>query len=71
MADKPNSDHPEGKSYVVFGKKDNTNAVNISSVSSGSGGCVINGKDTSHLYQPCQTQRKIYLHFPCRQGLHY
>jgi hypothetical protein len=23
------SDHPEGKSYVVFGKKDNTNAVNL------------------------------------------
>ena len=41
------SDHPEGKSYVVFGKKDNTNAVNLSSVSSGSGGFVINGKDTS------------------------
>jgi hypothetical protein len=28
---------------VVFGKKDNTNAVNLSSVVSGSGGFVING----------------------------
>jgi hypothetical protein len=26
------SDHPEGKSYVVFGKKDNTNAVNLSHI---------------------------------------
>ncbi len=41
------SDHPEGKSYVVFGKKDNTNAVNLSSVASGSGGFVINGEDTN------------------------
>ena len=38
--------HPEGKSYVVFGKKDNTNAVNLSSVVSGSGGFVINGEGT-------------------------
>jgi hypothetical protein len=33
-------------SYVVFGKKDNTNAVNLSSVVSGSGGFVINGEGT-------------------------
>jgi hypothetical protein len=32
---------------VVFGKKDNTNAVNLSSVASGSGGFVINGEDTN------------------------
>ena len=44
--DAARSDHPEGKSYVVFGKKDNTNAVNLSSVASGSGGFVINGEDT-------------------------
>jgi hypothetical protein len=31
---------------VVFGKKDNTNAVNLSSVVSGSGGFVINGEGT-------------------------
>ncbi len=42
----PGNPYPEGKSYVVFGKKDNTNAVNLSSVVSGSGGFVINGEGT-------------------------
>jgi hypothetical protein len=31
-----------GKSYVVFGKIDNT-AINLSAISSGTGGFVING----------------------------
>jgi hypothetical protein len=33
----------EGKSYVVFGKS-NTNAVDLSSIASGTGGFVINGE---------------------------
>jgi hypothetical protein len=32
-----------GKSYVVFGKIDNT-AINLSAISSGTGGFVINGE---------------------------
>jgi hypothetical protein len=39
-----------GKSYVIFGKTDNT-AINLSAIASGIGGFVINGKnldDESH-----------------------
>ena len=53
------SDHPEGKSYVVFGKKDNTNAVNLSSVASGSGGFVINGKDTPNTTGQSNSGRSV------------
>jgi hypothetical protein len=34
-----------GKSYVVFGKKDNT-AINLSDIAAGTGGFVINGEST-------------------------
>jgi hypothetical protein len=37
---KPNA----GKSYVVFGKKDNTNAIELSDIVAGKGGFVINGE---------------------------
>jgi hypothetical protein len=33
-----------GKSYVVFGKKDNTNAIELSDIVAGTGGFVINGE---------------------------
>ncbi|SGZ76788.1 Flagellar hook-length control protein FliK [Bathymodiolus thermophilus thioautotrophic gill symbiont] len=36
-----------GKSYVVFGKKDNTAAVNLSTIASGVGGFVINGENAN------------------------
>jgi hypothetical protein len=35
-----------GKSYVVFGKKDNT-AINLSDIAAGIGGFVINGESVS------------------------
>jgi hypothetical protein len=53
------SDHPEGKSYVVSGKKDNTNAVNLSSVASGSGGFVINGLIKSKAFSPLITKPPV------------
>jgi hypothetical protein len=31
-----------GKSYVVFGKQDNTNAIELSAIAAGTGGFVIN-----------------------------
>ncbi|CAB5500430.1 Flagellar hook-length control protein FliK [Bathymodiolus thermophilus thioautotrophic gill symbiont] len=34
-----------GKSFVVFGKKDDLNAINLSDVASGTGGFVINGEN--------------------------
>ena len=37
-----------GKSYVVFGKKDNT-AINLSAIASGTGGFVIIGENTHHM----------------------
>jgi hypothetical protein len=33
-----------GKVFVVFGKKDDTNAVDLSTIESGTGGFVINGE---------------------------
>ncbi|MBA5249256.1 MAG: hypothetical protein FE834_06970, partial [Gammaproteobacteria bacterium] len=33
-----------GKSYVVFGKKDDTDAINLSAIAQGTGGFVINGE---------------------------
>jgi hypothetical protein len=36
-----------GKSYVIFGKTDNT-AVNLSAIVSGTGGFVINGENASN-----------------------
>ncbi|CAB5505862.1 hypothetical protein THERMOT_2233, partial [Bathymodiolus thermophilus thioautotrophic gill symbiont] len=36
-----------GKSYVVFGKKDNTTAINLSTIASGTGGFVINGESAN------------------------
>ncbi|SGZ73125.1 Flagellar hook-length control protein FliK [Bathymodiolus thermophilus thioautotrophic gill symbiont] len=41
-----NDDDNIGKSYVVFGKKNDTTAVNLSDVASGTGGFVINGENT-------------------------
>ena len=35
-----------GKSYVVFGKQDNTDAINLSAIAAGTGGFVINGEST-------------------------
>jgi hypothetical protein len=40
-------------------KKDNTNAVNLSSVASGSGGFVINGKDTPNTSGQSQSGRSV------------
>jgi hypothetical protein len=37
-------DLPAGKSYVVFGKKDNTGAIELSDIVAGKGGFVINGE---------------------------
>jgi Ca2+-binding RTX toxin-like protein len=39
----PNGKGDSGASYVVFGKKDNTDPVNLSDIASGTGGFVING----------------------------
>jgi hypothetical protein len=37
-----------GRSYVVFGKTDNT-AINLSTIASGTGGFVINGENVNNL----------------------
>jgi hypothetical protein len=39
----PNGKSNAGKSYVVFGKKDNTNAINLSDIAAGAGGFAIIG----------------------------
>jgi hypothetical protein len=39
----PSSQSNAGKSYVVFGKQDNT-AINLSAIAAGAGGFVINGE---------------------------
>ena len=36
-----------GKSFVVFGKKDNRDVVNLSAIESGTGGFVINGENSN------------------------
>jgi hypothetical protein len=36
-----------GKSYVVFGKRNNTDAINLSAIVAGTGGFVINGQSVS------------------------
>jgi hypothetical protein len=36
-----------GKSYVVFGKRNNTDAINLSAIAAGTGGFVINGQSVS------------------------
>jgi hypothetical protein len=38
-----------GKVFVVFGKKDDTNAVDLSTIESGTGGLVINGEKAGDL----------------------
>jgi hypothetical protein len=40
-----------GRSYVVFGKQDNTNAIELSAIAAGTsaGGFVINGEQLNHL----------------------
>ena len=40
----PSSKLNAGKSYVVFGKQDNTDAINLSAIAAGTGGFVINGE---------------------------
>ena len=40
----PNGKSDAGKSYIIFGKKNNT-AINLSAVASGTGGFVINGEN--------------------------
>ncbi|WP_090717438.1 integrin alpha, partial [Bathymodiolus azoricus thioautotrophic gill symbiont] len=40
----PSGKSQAGKSYVVFGKKDNTNAIELSAIAVGTGGFVINGE---------------------------
>jgi hypothetical protein len=41
----PSGKSQAGKSYVVFGKKDNTNAIELSAIAAGgTGGFVINGE---------------------------
>jgi hypothetical protein len=41
----PSGKSGAGKSYVIFGKTDNT-AINLSAIASGTGGFVINGENT-------------------------
>jgi hypothetical protein len=36
-----------GKSFVVFGKKDNRDVVNLSAIESGTGGFAINGENSN------------------------
>jgi hypothetical protein len=38
-----------GKSYVVFGKQGNTNAIELSTIAAGTGGFVINGESEDDL----------------------
>ncbi|VVM26228.1 Flagellar hook-length control protein FliK [uncultured Gammaproteobacteria bacterium] len=40
----PSGQSHAGKSYVVFGKKDNTDAIELSAIAAGTGGFVINGE---------------------------
>jgi hypothetical protein len=40
----PSGKSHAGKSYVVFGKKDNTDAIELSAIAAGAGGFVINGE---------------------------
>ena len=40
----PSGKSHAGKSYVVFGKKDNTDAIELSAIAAGTGGFVINGE---------------------------
>ncbi|CAC9507708.1 hypothetical protein formerly called flagellar hook-length control protein FliK, partial [uncultured Gammaproteobacteria bacterium] len=40
----PSSKLNAGKSYVVFGKQDNTDVINLSAIAAGTGGFVINGE---------------------------
>ncbi|CAB5504119.1 hypothetical protein AZO1586I_1238, partial [Bathymodiolus thermophilus thioautotrophic gill symbiont] len=45
----PSGKSQAGKSYVVFGKKDNTNAIELSAIAAGTGGFVINGESEDDL----------------------
>jgi hypothetical protein len=40
----PSGKSHAGRSYVVFGKKDNTDAIELSDIAAGTGGFVINGE---------------------------
>jgi hypothetical protein len=53
-----------GKSYVVFGKKDNTNAIELSDIVAGTGGFVINGELIQwNRYLFYRIQHTISLHY--------
>jgi hypothetical protein len=41
---KVGKEYSAGKSYVVFGKQDNTNTIDLSDIAYGIGGFVINGE---------------------------
>jgi NAD(P)H-hydrate repair Nnr-like enzyme with NAD(P)H-hydrate dehydratase domain len=53
----PSGKSHAGRSYVVFGKKDNTDAIELSAIAAGTGGFVINGESA----RVCQIQHTIYL----------
>jgi hypothetical protein len=48
----PSGKRSAGKSYVVFGKKDNTDAIELSAIAAGIGGFVING-ESARDYSGC------------------
>jgi hypothetical protein len=60
----PSGKESAGKSYVIFGKTDNT-AINLSAI--GTGGFVINGENAGGRF--CRRQYKIYLRLFCHLGL--
>jgi hypothetical protein len=43
----PSGQSNAGKSYVIFGKQDNT-AINLSAIATGTGGFVINGESADN-----------------------
>ncbi|CAC9996966.1 hypothetical protein formerly called flagellar hook-length control protein FliK, partial [uncultured Gammaproteobacteria bacterium] len=43
----PSNKSNAGKSYVIFGKQNNTDAINLSAIAAGTGGFVINGESAS------------------------
>jgi hypothetical protein len=49
-----------GKSYVVFGKKDNTNAIELSDIAAGIGGFVIIGESVGD-YSGCCKNIVIFI----------
>jgi hypothetical protein len=45
----PNGKSNAGKSYVIFGKQNNTDAINLSAIAAGTGGFVIKGESVGDL----------------------